>query len=129
MAAIARTEKEFGLPCPTIGGEWAKSSPETRKGYWLVDASTLLTSPGLDKMIEYAVASGLPYLVIEGWAESSGHYNVSQSVGGLGGLVSRAIISEIWMRSFPNVSNLRTGNPVKHAALARFTVRLTHDER
>lgn len=69
---IEKVEKENGLPHPTLGGAWAKKSPEQAKSYLFMDI-TEATAP---QVIDYAKAGGFAYIVIyaNAWATSRGSY-------------------------------------------------------
>ena len=81
--SIQAGEQAFGLPSPTIGLEWAKTSPALPQGYFLmsVDPTTL------NQTIEYALQSGMPYItmLVHSWT-TQGHYNISSAWGDLSGL-------------------------------------------
>lgn len=87
-SAIQKGEQAFGLPSPTIGDVWAKSSAELSKGYFLmsVDPTTL------NQTIQFAVQSGIPYItmLVGSWTSSQGHYNVSHVWGGMEGMKAAA---------------------------------------
>ena len=72
---IEQVEIENGLPHPTLGGVWARQSPEQMKSYLFVDLSEAIA----DSMIEYARAGGLGYIVVyDGtWNASHGTYPVN----------------------------------------------------
>jgi hypothetical protein len=73
---IERVEIENGLPHPTLGGVWARRSPEQMKSYLFVD----LSEASADAMIQYALAGGFGYIVIyDGiWNGSQGSYPVNR---------------------------------------------------
>jgi hypothetical protein len=72
-AAVENAEHMVGLPAPTIHGEWAKNAVETtQQGYWLVDASVVASNSSRVAMLALAAASGIPYIALLGWSESSG---------------------------------------------------------
>ena len=72
---IERIELERGLPHPTLGGVWARTSPEQAKSYLFVD----LSESTADAMIDYAKAGGFGYIVVyDGiWDSSHGTYPVN----------------------------------------------------
>ena len=126
--AVERAEHRFGLPSPTLGGRWAKTSPEARRGYWLVDAVVLVNHTSRARMIALAVASGVPYIALTNWAQSAGHYNVSAGLGGLKGL--RALVSALRVLGLKGGLHTMSGNiafsdayvsPVPDARLAKST--------
>jgi len=76
LDTIERVEIDNGLPHPTLGGVWARRSPEQMKSYLFVD----LSETTADAMIAYALAGGFGYIVIyDGvWNSSHGSYPVNQ---------------------------------------------------
>ncbi|HUT92037.1 MAG TPA: hypothetical protein VMY37_21260, partial [Thermoguttaceae bacterium] len=76
LDTIERVEIENGLPHPTLGGVWARRSPEQMKSYLFVD----LSEATADAMIEYALAGGFGYIVIyDGvWNATHGSYPVNR---------------------------------------------------
>ena len=71
---VERIELENGLPHPTLGGVWARRSPEQMRSYLFVD----LSEATADAMIDYAKAGGFGYIVVyDGvWNASHGTYPV-----------------------------------------------------
>ena len=76
LDTIERIEIDNGLPHPTLGGVWARRSPEQMKSYLFVD----LSEATADAMIRYALAGGFGYIVVyDGtWNGSHGSYPVNQ---------------------------------------------------
>lgn len=72
---IEQVEIENGLPHPTLGGVWARRSPEQMKSYLFVDLSEAIA----DSMIEYARTGAFGYIVVyDGtWNFSHGTYPVN----------------------------------------------------
>lgn len=89
--AIQKGEQQLGLPSPTIGGVWAKKSPVLQKGYFLMSVDPMT----LNKTIEFALQSGIPYItmLVGSWTSGQGHYNVSSAWGGTEGL--KAVVRQI----------------------------------
>jgi hypothetical protein len=95
QAAIQRAEAAFGLPSPTIDGQWAKTSPMSLSGYLML--ATGPDAASINRTIGYTSASGMQYLMYFAsfWATAAGpvswggHYNVSASWGGLPGLTEK----------------------------------------
>ena len=77
LEIIERVEIENGLPHPTLGGVWARRSPEQMRSYLFVD----LSESTADAMIAYARAGGFGYIVIyDGmWNGSHGSYPVNRT--------------------------------------------------
>jgi hypothetical protein len=75
LKRIEKIELEQGLPHPTLGGVWARTSPEQMKSYLFVD----LSEDTADAMIDYAKAGGFGYIVVyDGvWNSSHGTYPVN----------------------------------------------------
>ena len=73
---IEHIELENGLPHPTLGGVWARRSPEQMRSYLFVD----LSEATADAMIEYARAGGFGYIVVyDGvWNATHGTYPVNR---------------------------------------------------
>ncbi len=73
---IERIELDHGLPHPTLGGAWARKSPEQMRSYLFVD----LSEATADDMIEYARAGGFGYIVVyDGvWNATHGTYGVNR---------------------------------------------------
>ena len=72
---IGEMEVEQGLPHPTLGGEWGKTSREIQKSYLFVD----FTEANIDRVIELAKAGGFSYILNYGgtWSKSDGKYEVN----------------------------------------------------
>eukprot|EP01051_Picozoa_sp_SAG22_P011797 SAG22_NODE_1167_length_5279_cov_6.428764_2_plen_871_part_00 len=88
-AAVQRAERQVGLPSPTFNGQWSKTSPEAKQGYWLVDVTKVLaTKESSRRMVELAVVSGVRCLALCNWAQTAGHYEPAAALGGLPGLVA-----------------------------------------
>ena len=60
LSGIEQVEIENGLPHPTLGGVWARKSPEQKKSYLFVN----LSEATADAMIDYAKAGGFGYVVV-----------------------------------------------------------------
>ncbi|MFA6470818.1 MAG: hypothetical protein WCU00_02160, partial [Candidatus Latescibacterota bacterium] len=76
LDTIELIEVENGLPHPTIGGVWAKKSPDMMKSYLFVDMSEKIVDP----MVDYAKAGGFGYITIYGgeWNKTHGSYVVNE---------------------------------------------------
>ena len=83
-SALRTAESTFGAPSPRIGHLRAKDSPAMQQGYFLMPWESV---PAL---VQAANASGLSYVMLEGWESSSGHYAVNEKrfPGGDDGLKS-----------------------------------------
>ena len=75
LKRIEQIELDQGLPHSTLGGVWARTSPEQMKSYLFVD----LSEDTADAMIDYAKAGGFGYIVVyDGvWDSSHGTYPVN----------------------------------------------------
>jgi hypothetical protein len=86
MDVIRRVEADQGLPSPTIGGHWAKRSPDVRRGYLFID----LTEANVDEVIRYARLGEFSYVMTYSgtWSTSLGSYpvNTRHFPGGEAGL-------------------------------------------
>jgi hypothetical protein len=76
LTRIERIERDQALPHPTLGGVWARKSPEQMRSYLFVDLSE--TTAGT--MIDYARAGKFGYIVVyDGvWNSSHGTYTVNR---------------------------------------------------
>lgn len=86
MDTVRQVEIDCHLPSPTIGGVWAKQSPDVRTGYLFTD----LTESNADETIRYAKLGGFGYIMTYSstWSTSLGSYpiNTSNFPGGEAGL-------------------------------------------
>lgn len=75
MHIVQIVEKDCGLPSPTIGGVWAKQSPDVRRGYLFTD----LTEANVDQTIRYARLGGFAYVMTYSgtWSTSLGSYPIN----------------------------------------------------
>jgi hypothetical protein len=73
LAAVEQVEREFGLPCPTLGGRWAKQSREIRSGYLFTD----LTEDDVDEVVRLAKLAGFGAILTSSWSSSSGSYPIN----------------------------------------------------
>jgi len=75
--AIMEAERENGLPCPVLEGQWARFSEPVRRSYlFMVDAS----EASIDKTIEYARIGGFGTILFlkDNWLANHGHYDVNR---------------------------------------------------
>jgi hypothetical protein len=75
LSLIGGMEVDLGLPHPTLGGEWGKTSREIQKSYLFVD----FTEENIDRVIELAKAGGFSYILNYSgtWSNSDGKYQVN----------------------------------------------------
>ena len=75
LDVIEQVELDTALPYPTLGGAWARTSPELMKSYLFVD----LSEQTADAMIDYALAGGFGYIVVYNgiWNRGHGSYPVN----------------------------------------------------
>jgi len=74
--AIMEAERENGLPCPMLDGQWARDSQSVRRSYlFVVDAK----ETNIDKIIEYAKIGhfGMIIMLKSNWLANHGHYHVN----------------------------------------------------
>jgi len=74
--AIMEAERENGLPCPMLEGQWARDSQPVRRSYlFVVDA----TESNIDKIIEYAKIGhfGMIIMLKNNWLANHGYYQVN----------------------------------------------------
>lgn len=76
-AAIMETERENGLPCPMLGGEWARDSESVRKSYLFAVG---VHEHDVDTLIEYAKLGGFGTLIIhkDDWLANHGNYDINR---------------------------------------------------
>jgi len=74
MDTVRQVELDQGLPSPTIGGRWAKRSPDVRRGYLFID----LTENNVDEVIRYARLGAFAYVMTYSgtWSASLGSYPI-----------------------------------------------------
>jgi hypothetical protein len=78
--SISNLELAFGMPHPTIAGQWGKLSDETKTSYLFIDFGV----EELDEIIGYARAGGFSYICTNPFM-TNGHYLIDtlQFPGGL----------------------------------------------
>ncbi|HZZ42112.1 MAG TPA: hypothetical protein VFE58_04180 [Tepidisphaeraceae bacterium] len=72
---VQEIEHEFGIPHASLGGQWAKTSPDVRRSYLFID----LTEKNADEVIRLAKLGGFgAILTYSGtWAASNGSYLIN----------------------------------------------------
>lgn len=75
LGVVREVEEDFDLPSPSLGGRWAKASPDVRTGYFFSD----LTEANADETIRRAKLGGFGYVMTyDGtWAKSLGSYPIN----------------------------------------------------
>ena len=76
-SAVMEAEKANGLPCPMLGGQWARDSLEVRKSYlFMVDAA----ESTIDRTIEYAKLGGFGTIIFlkDNWLSTHGHFEINR---------------------------------------------------
>ncbi|MCL5280157.1 MAG: hypothetical protein M1376_09650 [Planctomycetes bacterium] len=75
LDVVQEVERDFGLPSPKIGGEWAKTSRAVRRGYLFTD----LTEANADETIRFAKLGGFGYIMTydSTWSKSLGSYPIN----------------------------------------------------
>lgn len=73
--AVQRVEKDHGLPYSTLGGQWAKTSDDVRRGYLFID----LTEHNVDEIIRWAKLGEFRYILTYAhtWATTRGSYPIN----------------------------------------------------
>ena len=99
LEVIQKVEREHGLPCPTLGGQWAKTSPEARKS-WMITGLTAAPEPAAfraEQVFQVAESLGVRYVVIalNWWNTSLGSYglnlkNFPEGIASLKGVADQA---------------------------------------
>lgn len=71
---VQEVERDFGLPSPRLGGQWAKTSRAVRSGYLFTD----LTESNADETIRFARLGGFEYIMTYSgtWSTSLGSYPI-----------------------------------------------------
>lgn len=75
--AIMEAERVNGLPCPMLGGQWARDSQAVRRSYlFMVDAAEAT----IDRTIEYAKLGGFGTIIFlkDNWLASHGHFEINR---------------------------------------------------
>ncbi|NLF17747.1 MAG: hypothetical protein GX595_10885 [Lentisphaerae bacterium] len=75
--AIMTAEREHGLPCPMLEGQWARFSEPVRRSYlFMVDAS----EAGIDRIIEVARIGGFGTIIFlkDNWLANHGHFDINR---------------------------------------------------
>ncbi len=74
--SIMEAERENGLPCPMLEGEWARHSEAVRRSYLF---ATSVHDNDIDTLIEYAKTGGFGTIIIlkNDWLANHGHYNIN----------------------------------------------------
>ena len=77
LNVVQEVERDFGLPSPRLGGQWAKTSRNVHTSYFFTD----LTESNADETIRYAKLGGFGYVMTyDGtWAKSLGSYPVNSN--------------------------------------------------
>jgi hypothetical protein len=76
QAAIMEAERANGLPCPMLGGRWARESEAVRRSYlFMVDAA----ESTIDRTIEYAKLGGFGTIIFlkDNWLATHGHFTIN----------------------------------------------------
>jgi len=75
LDVVQEVERDFGLPSPRLGGQWAKASRAVRTSYLFTD----LTEANVDETIRFAKLSGFEYIMTydSTWAKSLGSYPIN----------------------------------------------------
>jgi len=114
---VQKIEKEYRLPSPSIGGVWAKESPDSRTSYLFTD----LNEANVDETIRYAKLAGFKYILIYShiWSSSVGSYpvNIAQFPHGEEGL--RKVIEKCHAAGLKVGMHMMTGFIGKQDPLVR----------
>jgi len=75
LDVVQEVERDFGLPSPRLGGQWAKTSQAARTGYLFTD----LTESNADETIRFAELGGFGYIMTydSAWSTSLGSYPIN----------------------------------------------------
>jgi hypothetical protein len=77
LDVIQEVERDCKLPTATLGGHWAKRSPDVRRGYLFTD----LTEANADETIRYARLGEFAYVMTYSgtWSTSLGSYPINRA--------------------------------------------------
>ena len=77
LNVVQEVERDFALPSPKIGGQWAKTSPDVRTSYLFTD----LTEANGGETIRYANLGGFKYVMTYSgtWSSSLGSYPINKN--------------------------------------------------
>jgi hypothetical protein len=75
LDVVQEVERDFGLPSPTLGGQWAKKSRAVKTSYLFTD----LTEANADETIRFARLGGFAYIMTydSAWSKSLGSYPIN----------------------------------------------------
>jgi hypothetical protein len=75
LDVVQEVERDFGLPSPKLGGQWAKTSRAVRTSYLFTD----LTEANADETIRFAKLGGFEYVMTydSAWSKSLGSYPIN----------------------------------------------------
>jgi len=75
LSVVQEVERNFRLPSPRLGGQWAKTSRAVRTGYLFTD----LTESNADETIRFAKLGGFEYIMTYSgtWSTSLGSYPIN----------------------------------------------------
>ncbi len=74
--AIMEAERENGLPCPMLDGQWARFSDRAYESYLF---ATSVIEADIDTLIQYAKLGGFGTLIIlkNSWLANHGHFDIN----------------------------------------------------
>ncbi|MEN6305202.1 MAG: carbohydrate binding domain-containing protein [Armatimonadia bacterium] len=74
--AVIEGEKANGLPCPVLGGKWARDSESNRKSYLF---ATDARDSTIDQIIKIAKTGGFGTIIFlkDNWLATHGHYDIN----------------------------------------------------
>jgi hypothetical protein len=77
LSVVQEVERDFGLPSPRLGGQWAKTSRAVHTGYLFTD----LTESNADETIRFTRLGGFEYIMTYSgtWSSSLGSYPINTS--------------------------------------------------
>lgn len=86
-SAIIDAEQANGLPCPMLGGKWARDSASVHKSYLF---ATSVSEDQIDTLIQYAKIGHFGQIIFlkDSWLANHGHYAINRAnfKGGLASL-------------------------------------------
>lgn len=75
-AGMMEMEKAAGLPCPMLGGKWARDSESNRKSYLFAAPAK---AEDVDALIDYAKLGGFGTIIFlkDSWLANHGHFDIN----------------------------------------------------
>jgi len=117
LDVIQEVERDGKLPCPTLGGRWAKRSEDVRRGYFFSD----VTEANVDETIAHAKLGRFAYLMTYSgtWSKSLGSYPINTRYFPRGEASLKAMVDKIHAAGLKAGLHMLTSFVSKHDPLVR----------